>query len=214
MVRLPVIVIGAGGHARVVADALRAAGSEVLGHTDPAPELQGRLVLGLPVLGGDEALLRWNRSQVVLANGIGGVGSLVLRIRVQQRVQSLGWTFVTVIHPAATLSPHATVGAGAQVLARAVLNPGADIGVGAIVNTAAVVEHDVVVGPFSHVAPGATLCGDVRIGAECHVGAGAVVLQGVTLGPRTIVGAGAVVIRDHEGGGTLVGVPARKVTRP
>jgi len=214
--KLPLIVIGAGGHAVVVADALLAAGEQVLGFTDADASLHGRMLCGLPVLGDDLALGSYTPQTLALANGIGGVGSAggePLRRSVQQRLAASGWQFTAVRHPSAVVSPFARIHASAQLLAASVVQPGAVIGEGAIVNTAAVVEHDTVVGAWAHVAPRALLCGNVLLGARSHVGAGAVVRQGVRLGDNTVVGAGAVVVGDFAGGGLLVGVPARVVER-
>lgn len=208
---LPVIVIGAGGHGLVVADALLAAGRRVIGFTDADPARHGRRVAGLPVLGGDDALVAHAASDVLLANGIGGVGRRggePLRHRVQARLSQAGWRFTGVRHPSAVVSALATIEPCAQLLAACVVQPGARVGTGAIVNTAAVVEHDAVVGAWTHVAPRALLCGDVEVGEMSHVGAGAVVRQGLRLGARTTIGAGAVVVRDFAGDGLLVGVPA------
>lgn len=214
---LPIIVIGAGGHARVVADALLAAGARLLGFTDADPALHGTQVLGLPVLGGDEVLASQQRADIRLANGIGGAGNAAdagagrvsLRRRVQQRLMGEGWRFAGVRHPSAVTSCFAQVHDDAQLLAGCIVQTGAQIGEGAIVNTAAVVEHDACVGPWCHVAPRALVCGEVAIGEGSHIGAGAVVRQGLTLGVGTVVGAGAVVVRSFDGGVVLTGVPAR-----
>lgn len=214
--KLPLIVVGAGGHAVVVADALLAAGERVLGFTDTDASLHGRTLCGLPVLGDDRVLDTHTPQSLALANGIGGVGRASgdpLRRRVQQRLTSLGWQFVTVRHPSALVSPFAHIAAGSQLLAASVVQPGAEVGEGAIVNTAAVIEHDTAIGAWVHVAPGALLCGNVQVGARSHIGAGAVVRQGVRLGADSMVGAGAVVVKDFEGGGLLVGMPARVVER-
>ncbi len=210
---LPVIVVGAGGHAVVVADALLAAGRTVLGFVDAEASLAGATRLGLPVLGGDDVLEAHGRDRVELANGIGGVGGrdAGLRARVQARLEAAGWQFTGVRHPAAVVSAHAQVAAGAQLMAGSVVQAGARVGRGAIVNTRAVVEHDVQVGDFAHVAPGAVLCGNVTLGSGAHVGAGATVRQGVTLGGGVVVGIGAAVVADHAAG-VLVGVPARDRT--
>lgn len=207
----PVIIIGSGGHAVVVADALLAAGARVLGFTDADAAQHGRVQCGLPVLGDDSVLDSHNPASVRLANGIGGTRGEGLRRVVQRQLEARGWQFVQVRHPAAVLSPFARVGAGAQLLASCVVQAGAVIGEGCIVNTAAIVEHDVVLGEFVHVACNATLCGNVRVGANSHVGAAAVVRQGVRLGKSTVVGAGAVVLRDFDGDTTLVGVPAARL---
>ncbi len=207
----PIIVVGAGGHAVVVADALLAAGRKVLGFVDVDPGRRDTRPFGLPVLGDDLALQAHDPTQVSLANGIGGVGRPAdagLRARVQTRLEGDGWSFTTVIHPSAVVSTHASIGPGSQLLAGSVVQPGAAIGRGAIINTRAVVEHDARVGEFAHVAPGAVLCGNVVIGAGTHVGAGATVRQGVVLGDGVVVGVGAAVVEDFERG-VLVGVPAQ-----
>jgi sugar O-acyltransferase (sialic acid O-acetyltransferase NeuD family) len=207
-VSLPILIIGAGGHAAVVADALLVAGEPVLGYTDPETAKHGSMVCGLPVLGDDAVLKSHAPSSLRLANGIGGVRAEGARRAVQQRLEAEGWQFVQVRHPSCVVSPFASVDAGAQLLANCVVQAGARVGAGCIVNTAAVIEHDVVLGEFVHVAPGAVVCGNVHIGTGSHVGAGAVVRQGVRLGEHTLVGAGAVVVNDFAGGATLVGVPA------
>ena len=205
-----IIVIGAGGHAVVVADALLAAGETVLGFTDADPRRHGQRRCGLPVLGDDDVVLAGHTKDTIrLANGIGGVRGTALRQRVQQRLQAQGWQFTGVRHPSAVVSPFARVGDGVQLLAASVVQAGAEIGAGCIVNTAAVVEHDCRLGEQVHVAPRALLCGGVTVGARSHIGAGAVVRQGLRLGDDTVVGAGAVVVKDFLGGGTLVGVPAQ-----
>jgi sugar O-acyltransferase (sialic acid O-acetyltransferase NeuD family) len=204
----PIIVIGAGGHASVVADALLACGVKVLGYTDNDSSIHGRLLHGIPILGSDEILEKHRRESVLLANGIGGTGTTSLRRTVQERLESAGWRFAPVRHPSAVVSTFAQVDGTAQIFAGAIVQAGAHIHRGCLINTGAIVEHDVVLHPFVHVAPGAVLCGAVSVGAESHIGAGAVVRQLVRLGEHTMIGAGAVVVDDFRGAGTLLGVPA------
>jgi sugar O-acyltransferase (sialic acid O-acetyltransferase NeuD family) len=206
----PVIVIGAGGHAAVVTDALLASGATVLGLVDADPALTGTNVCGLGVLGDDTVLQRYEPSEVLLANGIGSIRNEATRRIVQERLSAHGWRFAGVRHPRAVISPFAMLVDDAQVLAGAVVQVGAEIGQGAVVNTAAVVEHHARIGQFVHVAPRALVCGGVDIGADCQIGAGAVVRQRIRIGSGTLVAAGAVVVSDHPGGGTLRGVPARR----
>lgn len=211
---LPVIIVGAGGHATVIADALLAAGRCVLGFTDPDVKRHGGTLCGLPVLGDDTVLARHTPQTLALANGIGGAGNpdaAALRRSVQQRLEANGWQFVTVRHPAAIVSPFARIGNASQLLAASIVQAGADVGEGCIVNTAAIVEHDVALGSWSHVAPRAVVCGNVVIGERCHIGAGSVVRQALRLANDTIVGAGAVVVKDCPQGGLFVGVPARRL---
>lgn len=206
-----VIVIGAGGHARVVADALLCVGAGVLGFTDPDPSRWGLPHFGLPVLGGDDVLAGHDPATVRLANGLGMVdarGSL-LRRRVQEALTARGWRFVAVRHPSGVISPRATLADDVQVLAGAVIQPGASLETGAIVNSRAVVEHDVHVGAWTHVAPGAVICGDARLGEHTHVGAGATVRQGLRIGDRCLIGLGAAVVCDLPPSTVAAGVPAR-----
>lgn len=209
---LPVIVIGAGGHGAVIADAALAAGLHVVGYTDNDSASHGRDVCGRPVLGDDSALAAYESDAVLLLNGIGGVGAVgdTLRRNVQQRLTAHGWRFTGVRHPSAIVSPFALMDATAQLLAGSIVQAGARIGEGCIVNTGAIVEHDACVGSWTHVAPRALVCGAVNVGNDSHVGAGAVVRQGVRLGAATIVGAGAVVVDHSTGHCVLVGVPARQ----
>ncbi len=207
-----VIVIGAGGHARVVADALLAAGRTVLGFTDRDATLHGKRILGLQVLGDDTLLAQHDRQGIELALGLGTVGAsqdTLQRRSLQLNLQNLGWRMASIRHPSAVVSVFAQVQPGAQLLAACVVQAGARVGEGCIVNTTAVVEHDTTLGAYSHLAPRALLCGNVTVGACSHIGAAAVVRQGLTLGEQTVVAAGAVVVHNCEGHMLLLGVPAR-----
>lgn len=206
----PVIVIGAGGHGGVLADALLAAGAAVLGFTDAG--LRGPGPCGLRILGDDAVLAQHDRTAVRLVNGLGGVGQpgqIETRRALQLRLEAQGWRFVGVRHPSAIVSPHASVAPTAQLLAGCIVQAGARIGAGCIVNTGAIVEHDVQLGDWSHLAPRALLCGGVTVGTVCHVGAGAVIRQALALAAGSIVGAGAVVAATPPHAALLLGVPAR-----
>jgi sugar O-acyltransferase (sialic acid O-acetyltransferase NeuD family) len=205
----PVIVLGAGGHARVVLDLLAARGVDVVGFV--AADDQPDQVLGHARLGTDDVLLDYDVERVRLANGLGSTGSADGRQRLFDRWKDRGFRFEVLVHPAATVSAGASLGAGTQVMAGAVVQVGTRTGENVIVNTHASIDHDCTIESHVHVAPGATLSGDVRIGAGAHVGAGAVILQGVSVGSRAIVGAGAVVIEDVPDHATVVGVPAKSI---
>ena len=204
-----VLIVGAGGHAGVVADALLASGQRVRGFIDSSPQKHGTRILGLPVLGGDEVLDSLSPTEVRLANGIGSAGVMDARYRVYTAAVSRGFTFVSVRHPSAVVASSAVLGAGSQVLARAVVQPFAKVGENSIVNTGAIVEHDVIVGAHSHISPGCVLAGQVTVGERVHVGVGAVVIQGVDVAERSLVAAGAVVVDNVVAGTRVMGVPAR-----
>src|SRR5262245_5563942 len=204
--RTPVVVIGAGGHSKVVVEVLRSQGLyEVLGCTDPDPKLRG--LVGVPILGTDDVLPE------LFARGVRhcfiALGDNALRKKLSARVKSLGFVLVNAISPSASLSPSARLGSGVAVMAGAVINADARVGDLAIVNTRAVVEHDCDVGEAAHVATNAALAGNVRLGPLVFVGAGATVIPDVSIGESTVVGAGATVISNLGPRVVAVGVPAR-----
>lgn len=207
----PVVIIGAGGHGKILADALIALGHPVLGFADTNPEKRNTTVLGIRVMGGDDAVSRQPADEVLLVNGVGSTGSLALRRAIYLRFTKLGYRFMTVVHPRATVARTVMLGDGVQVMAGAVVQVDARIGENTIINTGATVDHDCVIGRHCHIAPGCALSGGVEIGDECHIGTGVSIRQAVKLGARTIVGAGAAVVSDFSGEDTLAGVPARRV---
>ncbi len=200
------LVVGAGGHAKVVVDAIQASGHSVTSVVaDPphAPEL-----LGLPV-----------------ASDIGGVdcdgfivaiGDNAARARGFARCIEAGYTPAAVVHPAAVVSDRAIVEPGAFLAAGAIVNIDARICEGAIVNTGATVDHDCVVGAHALIGPTASLCGGVTVGEGALVGAGASVIPGIEVGAGAIVGAGAAVVDTIPARTVWAGVPAKQlgVTEP
>lgn len=210
MSSLPIIVLGTGGHARVVVDALECAGLAIEGAVAPTAVAD---VLGVPYLGSDELLVARGAGAVRLANGVGSVDADGRRAALFERYIELGFQFVQVLHPSAIIARATRVGHGAQVFAGAVVQTGTTLDRNVIVNTRASVDHDCVIGAHVHVAPGATLAGGVVVAAGAHIGAGAVVLQGRTVGAGAVVAAGAVVDRNVPDGAVVVGVPARERSR-
>lgn len=203
-----VIIIGAGGHAKVIAEILRLSGKyEITGLLDSA--LAGKKIGGFPVLGGDELLPRLRADGVTAVFvGVGGTGNNLPRMKIFERVSAMGFTFANAIHPSATLSDSAHLGQGVAVMARAVINPDATIGDNVIINTGAIVEHDCQIGAHAHLSPGAVLCGGVHVGMGAHIGAGATIRQNISIGECAVVGAGAVVVKDVPEGSVVIGVPA------
>lgn len=210
---LTVVIIGAGGHAKVVAGTLLAAGFSVEGLVDADPALAGKRVLGLPVLGGDEILEGRDPAGLLLANGIGSTGNSGVRRKVFDRFKSRGFSFVTLRHPAAVVSAEVGLAEGAQVMAGAVIQPGCRIGANSIVNTGARIDHDCRIGDHAHIAPGAVLCGTVTVGDAAHVGAGAVVVQNIVVGNDVLVAAGATVTHHIDNARRVAGTPAREMKR-
>ncbi len=197
------LIFGAGGHGRVVADAALLTGDwthAVASDRDPA-RCAGELLAGVALLPPAEAV----RAATAIHVAIGNAGSR------EREVAALAGRLVSVAHPAATVSPYAQLGAGCFVAARAVIAPLARLGISVIVNHGAVVDHDVTVGDFSHIAPLAALGGGVRIGRRVLVGSGASVVPGVRIADDVVVGAGAVVADHLSEPGVYAGVPARRL---
>jgi sugar O-acyltransferase (sialic acid O-acetyltransferase NeuD family) len=211
-----IVIVGAGGHARSVIEALRTGEGDVepVACTDPDPARAGSILDGVPVIGNDDDLPGLLRDGVLGACiGLGGTGDNEPRRRLYELVRSLGFELAPIRHGGAQVALSSRLGAGTQVLAGAIVGAGARAGDNVIINTAAVVEHDCRVGDHAHLATGCSLGGGVRVGSGAHVGIGAVVLQGVTVGDRAVVGAGAVVIRDVPAGEIVVGCPATALRR-
>jgi UDP-perosamine 4-acetyltransferase len=209
------VIIGGGGHARVLIDCLAAAASTLpIAVVDADRSLWGRSLLGVPVLGGDELLpelLHEGATRFVV--GIGATGDNRYRQRIFDEVLALGFRPMSVRHPSAMIAASAEIPDGSQLLPGCIVNAGVRLGINVIVNSGAVVEHDCQVGDHVHVATGALLAGGVSIGRGAHIGAGAVVRQGIRVGEGAIVGAGAVVVKDVPDGIIVVGVPAVPLDR-
>jgi sugar O-acyltransferase (sialic acid O-acetyltransferase NeuD family) len=207
------ILIGAGGHASVVAESAVAAGWRILGYLASEPTKEAKCgALQVPWLGSPEAPNP--EGERLLAGGArlhAAAGDARFREACLLRFGAA--RFATITHPGNWISPTATLGFGAYVGPFAVVNATAAIGAATIVNSGAVVEHGVQVGPCAHVAPRSVLAGLASVGARTLVGAGAVVLPFVSIGSDAVVGAGATVARDVPDGATVVGTPARPIAR-
>lgn len=198
------LIFGAGGHGRVVADAAMAAGQwlRVLASDRDPARCTGELLPGVPLLPAYAAKAAAGAVHVAIGDGSN---------RAKEVAALPAGLLATVVHPHASVSRHAGIGPGCFIAAQAVVGPNASLGVSVIVNHGAVVDHDVVVGDFSHVAPLAALGGGARLGRRVLVGSGASVLPGVSVGDDVVIGAGAVVAHDLPHAGTYAGVPARRL---
>jgi len=211
MTRTEIVVLGGGGHAKVLISILKKSHTyAVLGYTDPTPRGD---ILGVPYLGADDALsmLRRQRSSCAAAIGIGTVRLSLLRTERRQFLEALGFTLPPIVAPAATVNEDVEVGFASVVFDGAVVNSGSRIGQGVILNTHCTVEHDCTIEDDVHVAPGVTLSGGVQVGARSIVGAGATVIQAVAICADCFIGAGATVVAPISQPGVYVGTPARRL---
>lgn len=207
-----ILLMAAGGHGRVVLDALLASRVSVSGILDPAIVV-GSAIFDVPVLGGDEWLDQANPDDILLVNGVGATSSKSLRSRFFNTWKQRGFNFVSVQHPSAVVGREVIFSEGSQIMAGTIVQCRATIGDNVVINTRASVDHDCKIGAHAFIGPGVTLCGDVCIGDSAFLGAGAIVLPGITIGSNAIVGAGAVVTRDVPCGELVAGNPATKKKR-
>lgn len=196
------IIIGAGGHAKVISDIAKENNYNLLGFLDDNESLTE--LSGLTRLGKIADCENFSdKAEFVIA-----IGNNAVRKRI---AEEYNLAFATLIHPCAVISPNATIGEGSVVMPLSVINANAKIGKHCIINTASVVEHDNDIGNFTHISPNATLCGSVTIGEMCHIGASATVINNITICDNCIIGAGAVVTKNINNLGTYVGVPAKVI---
>ena len=204
-----ILVLGAGGHGQVVTDILLRmadAGADVTvaGYLDDNPDLAGRRVLGLPVLGRLADRTAVQHDAVVVA-----VGDNRRRCQIVAQLSQEGEAFAQACHPRAVIAPNVVTGPGVVICAGVVVNTCSVIGAHSILNTACSIDHHDHIGDFAHIAPGVHLGGDVQVGLGTLVGIGASVLPQRLVGDWAVVGAGSLVTRDIPSGATAVGVPAR-----
>jgi UDP-perosamine 4-acetyltransferase len=205
------VIIGAGGHGKVVLDILQAGGRyRPVGFIDADPKLAGTTVAGLPVFGAIHLLNKLKR-QYQLKAAIIAIGDNRARCGYVQPILDHSLELISAIHPTASVSRSARLGRNVVVAAGAVVCTEARIGDLAIINTSAIVDHECEIGEAAHVCPGANVAGRVRIGSRAFVGLGANVIQCLSIGDGAVIGAGAVVLHDIPAGATAVGVPARIV---
>lgn len=210
-----IVIIGAGGHGREVADIVRHQSEgnptiDLLGFIDENPDVWGIRRDSVPVLGGWSWFDGVSRDDVRV---ICAVGAPSVSRRLTDQAEGMGLRFAQAVSPLARVSPFARMGRGITVFPNVVVNTGTILNDHCIVNVGATISHDCDIGAYSFIAPGVHLAGNVTVGEACWIGMGAIVIQGCSIGKGTVIGAGACVIRDVEADVTAVGVPARVINR-
>lgn len=205
----PVAIIGAGGHAAVIADLLRKASRQCIAIVDRLGWSEGNDIHNVPILSEEIFLARYSPNDVELALGMGSLPHQNIRQEIFDRFVREGFNFPVLIHPQAIVADNVCFGDGVQVMAGAIIQANSQCADNVIINTRASVDHHCHIQAHSHIAPGSVLCGNVSVGNGAFIGAGAVITQGVSLGNGSVVGAGAVVVSDVKSNTTVKGVPAR-----
>jgi sugar O-acyltransferase (sialic acid O-acetyltransferase NeuD family) len=208
----PVIILGGGGHAKVLIDTLLLQSISIIGIVLPSTENKSKKIMGIEIIGEESELDKYSPDQVELVNGVGSIGSMTKRKEVYERFTLLGYRFANVVHPSAIIASDVELSEGVQVMAGAIIQTGCRIGANTIINTKASVDHDCLINNHVHISPGSTLSGGVRVHQGVHIGTGATIIQGIVIGESSLVSAGAVVVKDVNVGATVVGVPAREVS--
>ncbi len=206
-----VVVMGGGGHAKVLIDVLRRRGIAIADILDADEMKTGSTVLGIKVSGTDRMLDAYAAGHVWLVNGVGSVTRPDARAALYERLVGRGYEFLTVTHPSAVIADDVGLAAGVQIMASAVIQPGTEIGRNTIINTSASVDHDCRIGAHAHIAPGVVMCGNVVVGEGSHIGSGAIIVQGVTVGAGCMVKAGALVAANVPDGAVL---HSRAIAKP
>ncbi|MBQ6847380.1 MAG: acetyltransferase [Clostridia bacterium] len=198
------VIIGASGHGKVIADI-----AEKVGYTDivflddnPAVESCG----SYKVVGGCKEALSYKSADFIVA-----IGNAKIRRKIQSQLVEAGLHIVSLVHPAAVIATNVKIGIGTVVMAGAVINPYTEIGQGCIINTCSSVDHDCQIGDYVHISVGAHVAGTVTIKENTWVGAGATISNNIEIVKDCMIGAGAVVVKNIEESSTQIGIPARKL---
>ncbi len=201
-----IVVLGGGGHSRSIIDSVRStrAFADIV-ITDPAIA-PGEMILGCKVVGGDDALQSLYDNEYGCAIiGVGTIGNMEPRHRLDKLLTSIGFELVSVYDPSAVVAESSSIKDGTYVAKNACVNSDAKIGRNAIINTCAVIDHDCCIGDYVHVAVGAVVCGGCYIENDTFIGANATIIQGVRIGHNSIIGAGSIVLANVPANTTVIG---------
>jgi len=193
-----VIVLGSGGHAKVLIEMLWRSGISIIGVV--SPNENNKKFMGVEVLGGDEVIDDYSENEVMLVNGLGSLPGKMNRWLLANKFRQKGFHFMTVVDSHAVVARDVLMGEGVQVMAGTVIQPNVEIGMDTIINTHSSIDHDCKIEHNCHLAPGVTVCGGVRIGNNVHISTGTSIIQGVSIGSNSTITAGSVVVKDVDEG--------------
>lgn len=208
--REKIILVGGGGHCKVVASIIIENNKyEIIGISDLKTEI-GKEILGIKINYTDEQLEKLYKNGIKNAFvTVGSVGNPELRIKLFNKIKNIGFNIPIIVSRNAIISTNVVIGEGTVIMPGVIINPGVKIGKNCIINTGAIIEHDCIIEDNVHIAPGVTLSGGIKIGKNSHIGTGASIIQNVNIGENVIVGAGSVVIKNVMDNIKIYGVPAK-----
>lgn len=205
--RKKVVIIGAGGHAKVIADIIEKSGDEIVGFLDDNKEIGTTIINEYKVIGD----LNNRFTMAVTKENLEFIIAIGDNKKREEISHSPNLKFYTAIHPSAQIGLDVEIQEGTVIMANACINSSAKIGKHCIINTGAIIEHDNIIEDFVHISPNVALGGTVKIGKSTHVGIGSTIKNNITICENCKIGAGAVVVKDIEKEGTYIGVPAKKM---
>lgn len=207
-----IIIIGAGGHAKVIIDIILQRKKNLNDNLvikgildDTFKENEEKKMFGIPIIGKINKILELP-SDIYYIIAIGNNG---IRKKIAQNYKKIN--YITLVHPRAIVAENVSLEVGTVVMAGSIVNSYTKIGKHCIINTASVIEHDNIIKDYVHISPGATLCGGIIVEEETWIGAGSIIIQGLKIGKKVIIGAGAVTIKDVEDFSTIIGIPAKNI---
>jgi sugar O-acyltransferase (sialic acid O-acetyltransferase NeuD family) len=189
----PIIIIGNGGHSRVLQEIILIDHLEVIGVTDA---IKSKKNSNFKVFTDDQILETYTPEDVSLVNGVGSLPKNNSRWDVAKFFTNYGYSFLSIYHPSAIIANDVHIEDGVQLMAGVILQPGVCIGKNSIINTGSIIDHDCIIGENCHIAPGSTLSGGVTIGNNTHVGTGASIIQAISIGENVTIAAGCAVYKD------------------
>ncbi|MDB9892081.1 acetyltransferase [Amylibacter sp.] len=192
----PVLIIGAGGHAKVLVDILRELKVTIVGLVAKDKYRKNPVFDKIPYFDSDDDVLSFDKDKVLLVNGIGSLPNLKLRAEMHQKFNQHGYSFATIVSPRAIVSKYCRLCEGVQVMPGAIINAQSVIGTATIINSGSIIDHDCNIGAHNHIAPGATLSGGINTGEGVHIGTGAAISQGLTIGNGSVIGAGSSLVKN------------------
>ena len=194
---LPLLILGAGGHAKVLLEVLSQERHKIIGVTTPHLD-SGTDYLGLAVIGSDEAIFEYDTQEVLLINGIGSLPGRQQRRNLSVTMRERGYRFGSVIHPNSIIASDVLFSEGVQLMAGTIIQPGCKVGQDSIINTGVIVDHDCKIGENCNLSPGVVCSGNVIIESGVYVGAGSTIIQNLSIGKNTIISSGSSIYRDVE----------------
>lgn len=198
------VIIGAGGHGKVVANIAKLNGYDVIVFLD---DDTGKTMCGLyPIVGTSQDINQYKNNDFIV-----GIGNNVIRRNITLQLLKEHYNVVTLIHPTAVIDETVQMGKGSVVMANVVINADTIVGIGCIINTSSSVDHDCIIRDFVHVCPGCHIAGGVTIGDNTWIGVGSSIINNVNIIKDCMIGAGCVIINDILESGTYVGIPSKKI---